>query len=190
MGIEDNNAEELKTMLISEGLIDFDDKTFLSSGYSGTNVEIKKITDPSGNELLMITVIVSDEDGTYVYPKVSMNEYEFLYKVDSKPEEYFIGLCKEDDLYHSYFINNSSKSIDLMVYGRSEYKNIPPKSFVQLSISYWEWMFDWSNQINIYLKTGGKELYLGFLMKKYFPAYSNYKVDNIPILNKSGWICK
>jgi guanosine-3',5'-bis(diphosphate) 3'-pyrophosphohydrolase len=63
-GIEDLNDAELKSLLVSEGLIIFDDEKYLSSGYSGINVDTNKITDDSGNEMWRITVIFSDEAGT------------------------------------------------------------------------------------------------------------------------------
>ena len=189
VGIENYSAEDFKKLVVSEGLISFDDENFLSSGYSGDNVEAKKVTDASGNEMWSITVIIGDDDGTYADNLFKMKRYKFPYKVESKPEEYIIGLCEEDTHYFAYFINNSSEPIELMIEGgEHEYKDIESKSTIFVK-SYFDWDFDWSNQINIYLKTGKKELYLGFLMKKYFPAWTD-KVENIPVLNKSGWICK
>ena len=75
-GIEEATNDEFKSLLISEGLIDFEDEKFLSSGFSGLNVSGRKRIDPSGNEMWDITVIVGDEDGTYVHDHVPLRRYE------------------------------------------------------------------------------------------------------------------
>ena len=190
IGIEDHSSENLKEILVSEGLVSFDDEKFLSSGFSSINVSPNKITDASGSELWEIVVIVGDEDGTYVKSHVPLKKYTFPYKTGLNSDEYFIGLCEEGIYYVPYFINNSNRPIELMLeMEKYRYKNIPPKSFVRLSGIYEMWWFDWSNQINLHLKTGGTDLYIGFFMKKYFPGVTK-KTDNIPVLNRSGWICK
>lgn len=190
IGIEDNSPEDLKEILISEGLISFDDEKFLSSGFSSINVSPNKITDASGNELWEIVVILQDEDGNYAKAHTQLKEYSFPYKVGIGSDKYFIGLCEQGIYYIPYFINNSDEPIDFMLEREKfEYKDIPPKSFVELSGIYELWCFDWSNQINLHFKTGGKEFYIGFYMKKYFPNWSD-KTENIPVLNRSGWICE
>jgi len=75
-GIEEATKEELKNLLISEGLINFADDKFLSSGFSGINTDGNKRIDPSSNEMWHITVIVGDEDGSYVYDHVPLKRYE------------------------------------------------------------------------------------------------------------------
>ena len=190
IGIEDCSPEDLKEILISEGLVSFNDEKFLSEGFSGINASSNKITDASGNELWEIVVILQDEDGNYVKPHVPLKEYSFPYKVGVGSDKYMVGLCKEGIYYIPYFINNSDEPIDFMLQdGKHEYKNIPPKSFVEIFFRYQSWWFDWSNQINLYFKTGGKELYIGFYMRKLFPDYTKL-TKNIPVLNRSGWICK
>jgi hypothetical protein len=154
--------------------------------------------DGSGNEMWEITVIVGDEDGTYVHYSMSMRKYEYPYEADKPPKEYFIALCKEDvgtadkpyQMYASYFINESDDSIELMVDGETEeHRNIPPRSFVRLNrYFYHEWEFDFPNKINLYIKTDKKEMRIGFLMRKYFIAWNEEEI--IPVLKRNGWICR
>ena len=190
IAIENHSPEDLKELLVSEGLVIFDDEKFLSSGFSGINLSSNTITDASGTDLWEIVVIVGDEDDTYVKSHVALKKYSFPYKTGLNSDEYFIGLCEEGIYYIPYFINNSTSPIELMLEREKyEYKDIPAKSYVKLSEIYEMWWFDWTNQINLYLKTGKKEMYIGFYMRKFFPGYTK-KTDNIPVLNRSGWICR
>lgn len=198
MGIEDATNEMLKAFLVGEHLIEFDDAKFHSSGFSGCNVDSRKIMDGSGNEMWEITVIVGDEDGTYVHYSMSMRKYEFPYEADKPLKEFFIALCKEEvgtadrpyQMYASYFVNDSDDPIELMVDGETEeHRNIPPRSFVRLKGHFYhEWEFDFPNKINLYIKTDKKEMRIGFLMKKYFIAWNEEEI--IPVLKRSGWICR
>ena len=190
VGIKDHSPEDLKELLISKGLVSFDDEKFLSEGFSGINASSKKINDASDNELWEIVVILQDEDGNYVKPHTELKEYTFSYEVGLGADKYLVALCKKGIYYIPYFINNSDEPIELIVEREKfEYKNIPSKSYVKLEDIYDSWWFDWSNQINLYLKTAGEELYICFYMRKGFPAYTK-KTDNIPVLNRSGWICE
>ncbi len=47
IGIEKHSPEDLKEILVSEGLVSFDDEKFLSSGFSGINLSSNTITDAS-----------------------------------------------------------------------------------------------------------------------------------------------
>jgi hypothetical protein len=188
--IDDHNPEDLKEILVSEGLVSFDDKKFLSSGFSSINLSANKISDASGNELWEFTIIVGDEDGTYVKSHVPLKKYTFPYQVGLNSDKYFIGLCEADIYYIPYFVNNSNKLIEIMVEREKfEYRNIFPKRYVRLEGIYESWWFDWSNQINLNIKYGDKNLKIGFLMEKGFP-FRTKKIDKIPVLNRSGWICK
>jgi len=70
-----------------------------------------------------------------------------------------------------------------------KYRDIPPRSSVSLHTYYYEWEFDWSNQINIFIKTRETEKRIAFYLEKYYVGY-NSKTDNIPIMNRPGWICR
>lgn len=192
LGIENADAVTLKKLLVSEGVIHFHDDKFREAGHSGLNIEVEKGKDHSDNEIWILNVMVGDEDSdgrAFITDHCPLKKYEFPYEEVSKPEEYFIALCEEEGKYYAYFINNSNESIEMMLENEKfEQKEIGPKSYVKLHSMYFDWDFDWSNQINIYLKTGGQEMRLGFTMEKYFIA--SKELGNIPILNKSGWICR
>ena len=79
IGLENARDENLKNLLVSEGLIVFDDEKFLSSGFSGCNVSATKKVDASDNQIWEITIIVGDEDGTYIKDHFPLKRY----KVDS-----------------------------------------------------------------------------------------------------------
>ena len=73
-GIENATPQEIKELLIKNKLIYFDDDKFLSAGFGGgINVEIKKSIDISNHEMWEATIIVGDEDGTYVKRQDSIN---------------------------------------------------------------------------------------------------------------------
>jgi len=186
LGIEDADNTMLKALLISEGLVEFYDEKFIASGFSGDNVDAHKENDSSGNRIWVITIIVGDEDGTYIGDHFPLKrKFKFLYQEDSKPKEYFIALCQEDLLYYPYFINNSNENIELMIEdGESEYRDIQARSFVGLSTGYYDWEFDWEISINIYIKTVSKEFYLCYNIR----LRKGETCKNIPIINKSGLI--
>jgi hypothetical protein len=48
-GIEGATENDLKDMLVSDGIVDFDDDKFIAYGYSGLNVQAEKMMDASGN---------------------------------------------------------------------------------------------------------------------------------------------
>lgn len=73
--IESMTANDLKEYLISEHVIKFHDTEFQSSGYTGINIDAKKKLDASGNELWEVTVIVGDEDGTYILDYNTLRKY-------------------------------------------------------------------------------------------------------------------
>ena len=74
--MEDFSESDLKEYLTSEQVIQFHDERFLASGYTGINVEAKKSFDDSGNQIWEVTVIVGDEDGTYVRDSIALQRYE------------------------------------------------------------------------------------------------------------------
>jgi hypothetical protein len=133
-----------------------------------------------------------------------------------KPAKYFMAVSEEDidgyTMYPLYFVNNSPGLIERMIMVRraalekvkgitriSEIKddliddlwvkrflNIPPHSYIEDG-KFHNWEFDWQIERLVFLKVGGKEERLQFTIKRYF--ITNTKTDNIPVLNKSGWIC-
>lgn len=74
--IEDLSSQDLKEYLKSEHPIEFDDEAFLSSGYTGTNISAKRMLDASGNEIWDVTIIVGDEDGTFIRGGARLRRYE------------------------------------------------------------------------------------------------------------------
>ena len=74
-GIENATNEDLKLLLESEGLVTFDDDAFNSSGFGKTNVSSTKKLDASDNKVWEITVIVGDEDGTYIKKNIPLKGY-------------------------------------------------------------------------------------------------------------------
>jgi hypothetical protein len=116
--------------------------------------------------------------------------------------------------YPVYFINNTSEQIRTMLairpgvmcdikkgatiddvdedlikkknVGIEKYRNLPPKSFIEVN-RYHNWDFDWENAMHIFLETHGEEKHLNFYIKKYIIGWVK-KIDDIPVLHKSGWI--
>lgn len=64
--MEDMSPSDLKEYLKSEHSLEFLDETFHSCGYKGDNIEAKKSIDASGNKIWEVTIIVGDDDGTYI----------------------------------------------------------------------------------------------------------------------------
>ena len=75
-GLENATVEELKKILIAEGLVEFDDEKFQFSGYDGINLSVNKRVDDSKTPIFEMTVIVGDEDGTYIKNGVKLRKYE------------------------------------------------------------------------------------------------------------------
>jgi hypothetical protein len=73
--ISNFTASDLKQYLTSEHVIAFDDEKFHACGFTGINVDAWKTVDSSGNELWAATVIVGDEDGTYIHDSVRTKRY-------------------------------------------------------------------------------------------------------------------
>ena len=192
IGIEEAGPETLRDMLVSEGIIDFHDERFHDAGYDSINLDVKEGTDDADNEMWLGTVIVGEPESEEVFisDHVNMKRFEFKYKRDGKPEEYLVALMDEDRNYQPYFVNNSDEPIELMrVGGSNEYKDIPPRSFVKFHFRYLDWYFDWTNEINVYIKTKDEEFYLCYHMRKYFIGdflAENGKLDEIPVMNKPG----
>ena len=230
IGIENASTAYLREMLISEGLINFNDQKFREGfGHDGLNLGAKKFVDDSNNEMWSLTVIVGDEDGTYVQDHFPLQKYKFpskeadpfLYTNEGKnidTAEYFIAICEkalEDKnnyyIYQSYFINNTLNTIDLLIESGSgnimkiiesindldtgfiddhkgiyKYENIQPKNFVKLFMRFFDWDFDWPNELHFFIKVSGDKHHAHFYMGKYFIAD---KKVNIPILNRMGWVC-
>lgn len=196
VGVEAADPETLKGMLVAEGIIDFHDDKFHRSSHSGINLDVKEGSDDAGNEMWIMTVIVGDEDSeeTFISDHVEMKRFEFKYKRDGKPEAYVVALMNEGGNYQPYFVNNSDKPIEFMRVGVSkEYKNIAPRSYLKIGRFYFDWDFDWVNEINLYLKTKDEEFYLCYRMPKYFIGdflSEKGKLDDIPVMNKLGLIVK
>lgn len=66
IGIESITAEEMKQLLILNNLIVFDDDKFEESYHSRLNCNVRPTIDKSGNSFWAATIIVGDEDGTFV----------------------------------------------------------------------------------------------------------------------------
>ena len=132
LDLEYSSEQELKDMLIEEGLIEFDDDNYHNFCSDGINLTAKKCQDASNNEMWALTLIVGDEDGTYVHDKIPLKKYLFpdknmdpyLYTkkgTDIESAEYFIALCEEQSeqetgsMYQGYFINNTSAPIEIML---------------------------------------------------------------------------
>lgn len=134
LGIEDATEQDLKDLLVSEGLIDFDDDKFVKSGNTGCNVEAKKMIDASKNEMWSITVIVGDEDDSYIRTHFPLNRHDFTSKQlaravalpgerktkDVESTEYFLAISEYVDennytWYPLYFINNTLEQIRVML---------------------------------------------------------------------------
>lgn len=73
--IEHFSQTDLKEYLNVEQVIKFDDQKFLSSGFSGVNISSKKTLDASKNEIWEVTIIVGDEDGSYIHNSITMQGY-------------------------------------------------------------------------------------------------------------------
>jgi hypothetical protein len=190
IGLEDADPETLRDMLVSERLIDFHDDRFHSSGHSGINLDVKEGTDDAGNEMWIMTVIVGDEDSeeAFISEHINMKGFEFRYKREGKSENYLVALMEEGGIYQPYFVNNSDEPIESICVGNSEeYKNIASRSYLKIRRFYFDWDFDWVNEINIYLKTNDKEFYLCYRMPKFFICG---KLAEIPVMNKLGLIVK
>lgn len=132
LDIENASEQELKDLLIKEGLIDFDDEKYLNSGFGGgINLTAKKFKDASDNEMWSLTIILGDDDGTYIRTNVEFKKYIFPDKktdpyiythkaTNVENAEYFITLCEEQSkqgtssMYYGYFINNTSVPIEIM----------------------------------------------------------------------------
>lgn len=131
LDIENATPLELKDLLIRGGVIEFDDDKFFQSGFNGINLTAKKFHDISHNEMWSLTIILGDDDGTYIRTNVKFQKHTFPDKktdpyiytqkaTNVENAEYFISLCEEQSkqgtssMYHGYFINNSSVPIEIM----------------------------------------------------------------------------
>ena len=75
LGIENLTNEGLKELLEREQIVDFYDEKFRFGGFTGCNVDAKKVIDASENEMWSITIIIGDEDGTYANNVVPLLRY-------------------------------------------------------------------------------------------------------------------
>jgi len=222
LGIESATEKDLEELLVSEGILVF-------KSNEDHHVTRTKFTDASGNKMWKISVETDDETDGYVdiavtYARANMKKFErppsssiwgpvgMPQTVDPESDETYIAICNEG-MYQAYFINNSSKPIDVLFENwlravdtlgedvriddidedfvendiwLTKYTNIPPKSYVKLYTHYYNWDFDWSNYIHLALKTGSEEKLLHFYMRSLFIAF---KPKRIPILNREGWVC-
>jgi hypothetical protein len=74
-GLENLTPLEIKELLVSENVIEFDDEEYRACGYTGINVEAKVKKDASGHDMWEATVIVGDEDGSFVNDNVRMKRF-------------------------------------------------------------------------------------------------------------------
>jgi hypothetical protein len=74
--IESFSDGDLRAYLETEHSIDFQDEKFVSSGFEGINIDASKAFDASGNEIWEVTIIVGDEDGTYMRNGVVLKRYK------------------------------------------------------------------------------------------------------------------
>jgi len=205
MGLENASAADLRSILGSEEIVNFNDGAFTDSGYTGVNVSANKIKDAANNEMWKMTVIVYDED-SHLMASVNLSAPpcdptepikeekpdKFLYtKVASRFEdaEYLIGVLEVEGTgsLQLYFINNTEKPIEDFRNGWEPDvggSRIEAKSFVKLN-SYPNWWFDWAMDYRLAFKRGGKEIHLEFHNPKY--TYGK-DADNIPVMNKKGYV--
>jgi len=73
VGIEDYSSSDLKEYL--QSVIEFKDEEFTHSGFQRANVDARKRLDASGNEMWEVTVIVGDEDRTYIGHSPALHMY-------------------------------------------------------------------------------------------------------------------
>jgi len=129
--LENATEQQLKDLLIAEDLVEFDDDKYLHSGLKGINLSTRKNPDASGNEMWELTIIVGDEDGTYIHDHFHLSKYghppknidPYIYQAkEDNPDnaEYFMAICEEYNdhesvpMYQGYFINNTPMPIDIM----------------------------------------------------------------------------
>ena len=67
-GLEELSAEELKDLLVREGLVVF---AYPERRFAGVGC----LVDPSGNQLYSVNVIVADEDTVYAESEVLLSRY-------------------------------------------------------------------------------------------------------------------
>jgi hypothetical protein len=83
VGIENYSNSDLKEYLTSEHVIEFKDEEFALSGFRGINVDGRKRLDASSNEMWEVTVIVGDEDCTYIDRSPRLQTYKRRVKTQS-----------------------------------------------------------------------------------------------------------
>ena len=66
-GIDHLNSDDLKDLLVREGLLTFKGQRRIGTG--------KKWIDPSGNEMYSFNVVVGDDEETFVEIQLSLNTY-------------------------------------------------------------------------------------------------------------------
>ena len=136
-----------------------------------------------------------------------------------KELRYFLGTFKEAldksfFLFPTYFVNNTDDFVDeLAVLTKAGLKSLKPwatlsditgpvvdniliRRFIEIApkssikiCDLFHSEFIWKIERLIFLRSGGKEEHLHFSFPEGFLA-SAPLLDNIPILNRSGWICE
>ncbi len=194
IGIENVTALDLKRLLVAEGVVAFDDGTYRSSGFQGINLSADKIVDPSGNEMWRMTVIVGDENGTYVRDGVPLQRYIFPEKQtpegqDVKTVDFFLAICTGtptgDTGYVAYLVNNTLRRISAKARRWKEERIVEPKSRLLVRV-YEGWEFDFPNREVIQITDNGRTDQPHFVMEKYLIL--DQKTDPIPVLNVAGWV--
>ena len=195
-GIEGKTKEDLKDLLISEELLNFDDVEFKRCGFGGNNLEAHKIVDQAGNEFWEMVIIIGDEDGTYAHTLFKAQRYTYPEK-KTRPGQaldtvgFFLAITKEKmadgyTMYPAYFVNNTGDTVTYTV-GQQENAVLGPYSYVEIR-RYEGWDFDFANQIVITVHHGGKDEQYCFSMEKYYIAFHEQK-ENIPVMHTNGWVC-
>lgn len=211
--IEDYSAKQLKELLISEGIVTYDDDLYHRSGFNGENLEAEIKEDASGNPMWKL-IIIGDEDGTYVKTFFKGNRYVFFDLLKEAPitEDYLLALRDDKDtLYSCILVNNTDHPIDVAIEGppamkilrgtsmteivesietdKSDsfiHKPMSPRSVECLKMRYFDWEFDFENKKYLFLKTQHKAILIGFFMEKYFICNSE---QDIPFTDLRGFIC-
>jgi len=194
-GIEGKTEEDLKNLLIAEGLVNFDDVAFKRGCFGENNLEAHKIVDQAGNEFWEMVIIIGDEDGTYAHTLFKVQRYTFPEKKTQPGQavdtvEFFLAIVEEQKanghiMYPAYFVNNTGDTVTYAV-GRKENAVLGPQSYIEIC-RYFHWEFDFANQEVITVNHRGKEEQLCFSMKRYFIAFK--KDEHIPVMHTKGWVC-
>ncbi len=182
--IEDYSAKQLKELLISEGVVTYNDDLYHQSGFNGENLQAEIEEDASGNPMWKLTITIGDEDGTFVTTLFKGNRYDFFDLLKEAPttEDSLLAIREDKDrLYSCILVNNTDYPIDVAIErppamkilqglgtqeivesietGKSDsfiHGPISPRSVECLRMHYHDWDFDFVNKKYLFLKTQNK----------------------------------